>query len=147
SSRQAFLAFKSDERLYHLVMGYKLAGDILVQESEIHPHLRNKLIFPVLFTYRHFVELRLKGLLSDFGVLANVPECWSTHDLGSLWERYSRILVETGQDCPDDDGTTAVKQCVIELSKVDSRSDSFRYPRDRRGRPIDIGIDRVDLVR
>ena len=64
----AFLANRPGERLYHLTIGYKQAADLLVEQTEIKAWSRQKLVYPIVFCYRHFLELTLKALLNSLGI-------------------------------------------------------------------------------
>lgn len=47
----------------------------------------------------------------------------------------------------DDEGVEAVGELVIEFSKIDPGSYTFRYPTDRKGAPLKIDMDRLNLPR
>ena len=36
--------------------------------------------------------------------------------------------------------------CVAQLAKIDRGSFNFRYPVDREGAPLQVGIERLDLI-
>ncbi len=60
-----YVACLNDKRdnLGLYIVGYKEAGDILVKniiESRSH---HDSLVFPIVFMYRHYLELRLKQLI------------------------------------------------------------------------------------
>ena len=55
--RDAWLAGSGDERNYRLLRGDKRASDILVEQALNDVSDRDSLVFPVLFNYRHFIEI------------------------------------------------------------------------------------------
>src|SRR5258708_33396501 len=68
--RGAWVANRADERLFRMIEGFREAGDLLVSESEGQPRRAQNLIYPVIFSYRQSLELRLKYLLVEFGPFA-----------------------------------------------------------------------------
>lgn len=90
---------------------------------------------PILFLYRHAVELYLKALL---------PQPPLTHDLRELLSRASEKTKEKyGQPL---DGTW-IGNAILELSKYDFQSMGFRYLRDRRGSVFFKDEVEVDFVK
>ena len=120
----AFLAAHSDERLYRLTEGYKQAADLLVEQTEIDPSRRPTLVYPIIFCYRHFLELTLKAMLEEYGLMGNVPR----------------------SDHPEEKGTDVVEHCIAEFAKIDPFSETFRYPISRKGQPFDISHESIDLL-
>jgi DNA-binding transcriptional MerR regulator len=100
---------------------YKLAADELVKlTSTIHE--AHELDFPILFLYRHTVELYLKAALT------NPPE---HHDLGEL----SRLLeAEGGGRIPD-----WMRDRIRDFHEIDRMSSIFRYADP--GPPGELWID------
>ena len=142
----AFLADLSDERLYRLIEGYKLAADLLVEQAEIEPSRKPKLVYPIVFCYRHFLELALKAMLAEYGPMGNMPRNWSHHKLENLWGDYRTLLRNLGSDHPEEKGTDAVEHCIAEFAKIDPFSETFRYPISRKGQPFDISHESIDLL-
>lgn len=100
---------------------YKLAADELVALA-LTKHESHELDFPILFLYRHTVELYLKA------ALANPPE---HHDLGEL----SRLLEsEAGGQLPD-----WMRNRLRDFHEIDRRSSIFRYADP--GPPGELWID------
>lgn len=142
----AFLAHHPDERLYHLTEGYKLAADLLVDQAEAEAWRRRKLVYPIVFCYRHFLELTLKAMLEQYGSMGNVTANWSHHRLEDLWRDFRTLLRNLGSDHPEEHGTDAVEQCLAEFAKIDPFSETFRYPSSRKGQPFDIDCEMIDLL-
>ncbi len=109
------------------VTGFKSAADQLV---ELHSeHMINYTAYPVMFLYRHYLEIRLKHVfitLTKFqGGSTNFPK---GHDLKVLWGKV-RPLMEKEWQTPDyltyyDD----IGDRLAELQDADVDSDGFRYP-------------------
>lgn len=142
----AYLARHRGERIYRLTSGYKLAADLLVEHASTETWRKDVLIFPIVFCYRHYLELILKSLLDDYGPMGGVPANWSQHKLDELWSDFRILLRNIGSGHSDEDGTDAVEQCVAEFAKLDPISQTFRYPANRKGQPFDFGHETVDLL-
>lgn len=48
-----------------MIDGYKMAADCLVDDADDSERKRNRLIYPIVFCYRHFLELSLKHVIAD----------------------------------------------------------------------------------
>jgi hypothetical protein len=139
----ATLAADGYSRLALMTDGYKKGADRLVTEATEERALRDFLVYPIVFCYRHFVELSLKHILATYGRDVSVEADWTTHKLMPLWERVSSVL--DGYGVPKDEARDVVESCIREFSKVDELSTAFRYPADRKGVVVPLAIDRMDL--
>jgi hypothetical protein len=111
------------------VSGYKEAGDSLVNLVADRKGTADTLFFPIVFLYRHYVELRLKSLLHDGNRLLDQeydqkPE----HRLSKLWQKVHLILVEIWPDGNETD-LAAIEGLITQFEQVDPRSTTFRYPK------------------
>ena len=133
-------------RFYMMLIGYEEAANHLVDIALEHRHRREALIFPILFLYRHYIELRLKYFISTYGHHAGIEPEWKTHNLTILWCQFKEIFVEFGGEVQDpDDAYTTVENIVAQFAKVDPGSFSYRYPRDTKGDPVPIDQNNLDL--
>ena len=140
----AFLANHPVERRHHLIEGYKQAADLLVEKTEIEAWRSRKLVYPIVFCYRHFLELTLKAILEDYGSMGDVTRKRTHHKLEDLWEDFRTLLRNLDSDHLQEKATDAVEYCIAEFEKIDPFSDAFRYP-DRKGQPFDIDHESIDL--
>jgi hypothetical protein len=70
--------------------GYKHAGDLLVQHVIDTRNHRDTLVFPIVFNYRQYIELRLKELILIGRILSDEsPEFPPTHNLRTPMEHLS----------------------------------------------------------
>jgi hypothetical protein len=107
------------------------AGNTLSYQA-IHGGIQDLLVFPVLFAYRHWLELRLKSLIVLGKQWHEEPAKPPTgHRLQCLWPK-ARVAIEAAfpDDSTDLDALSAV---ISELSQVDPESQTFRYARNRKG--------------
>src|ERR1043166_1697277 len=74
--------------------GFKLAADKIVDQISGEPW-DDQLINPVIFLYRHFVELKLKEIILELDSLGgtDVPKgIFMNHDLMNLWDYLKKHL-------------------------------------------------------
>jgi hypothetical protein len=115
--------------------GYKHAGDVLVQHVIDTRDHRDTLVFPIVFNYRQYLELRLKELIFVGRQLSNeAPEFPATHNLRDLWNICRPIIAEPDLGATETD-FEAIDDAISEFCLVDPGSYSFRYPVDRDGSP------------
>jgi hypothetical protein len=112
--------------------GYRIAADVLVKSCIYQmPFGRGDidvLIYPIVFNYRHYVELRLKeiiiGLKHCHGIDENVK---LVHDIKILWSELKKLYQEFEEDNNTEDFENA-ERVIFEFAKIDPRSTAFRYP-------------------
>ena len=86
----------------------------------------NFLIFPILFLYRQYLELSLKGLIKDAEDLLGLErEAPTQHHLDRLWDCAKLLLVELldGEARPE---FAVVDNCIEQYSEVDPASTAER---------------------
>jgi hypothetical protein len=125
--------------------GYRQAANLLVERAAEERGARDFLLYPIIFSYRHFLELSLKSMLLLYGRQVDIFPVWDDHDLGRLWRLFEAMIGRYETD-HDNDAFEAVKTCVAEFAHIDPNSFAFRYPVDRKGQPVEIDMDRIDLL-
>jgi hypothetical protein len=111
--------------------GYKAAADILVDKIEGQAP-EDILILPVVFMYRHHVELRLKYIVTALDALSQtqMPN-FITHNIITLWN-YVKAHLDCIRGGPfDAEMMASLEQLITELSTLDPDSFRFRYSHDR----------------
>ena len=127
-----------------MMRGYKLASDTMVDRAKVSEFDRDLLVYPIIFNYRHFIELSLKYLISTYGRAVGVEPISNSHDLRRLWTAFMAVLA--GYEHDDVEETDPiVARVVAEFAKVDPASFSYRYPADNKGNPIPISQEELDL--
>ena len=123
----------SYDRTEFYIAGYKDAADLLVESVAKREGAADSLIFPIVFLYRHYLELRLKSLLDDGSRLLNLDyKQKSVHEFSKLWPEVRKILVKLWPN-EEGDELEAMDSLIEQFEKVDPRSTSFRYPKDFQG--------------
>jgi len=133
----ASIANDSSARLLAMTDGYRRAADLLVKQAESNDADRDFLVYPIIFNYRHFLELSLKYLLATHGPRVGIEPNWKTHDLLVLWEEFYDMLQRFGTNDPDE-VDPIVASTVLEFAKIDPGSYSHRYPVDCFGKPLPV---------
>ena len=141
----AYVVRDPQERFYRMPMGYKRAGDILIDQAANDVVDRPNVIYAALFCYRQSIELFLKRLIEEF----SQGKKWShknTHELRILWKRFVWIVNERGRT--GSIGLSESQGLVHEMDRADKKSDGFRYPTNIDGAPFifsDRGIDLANV--
>jgi hypothetical protein len=136
---------------YAYAEGYRLAGRIIADHVIQNRWDADFLVYPIVFVYRHYIELQLKRLIPQAAFLANHPlseahrKLLSTsHILVQLWGVIEPILQELAAAgasvTPADIEATA--SYIGQIHALDAGSDSFRYTTTKSGAP---SIDKAKL--
>lgn len=104
---------------HHLARSYKLAGDKLVDQVLSRNNEPQDFDYPILFLYRHSIELYLKTILNESN---QSPSQKGGHDIDSLI-----TLLE------EQDGKSMfewIRDRLLDFHRIDLKSDVFRYPEE-----------------
>jgi len=114
------------------IASFREAGEVLTTHV-LNGGVQDLLVFPILFSYRHWLELQLKWLITvGSRWRGEEPRAVHTHELRALW-REARAAIEAA--FPNDPADLDHIEAIIgELADVDPGSVSFRYARDRKGK-------------
>jgi hypothetical protein len=128
--------------------GYKGAADILAQRFLEDSQGLDALTYPIVFLYRHYLELRLKELIVDGQRLLHQPiDFQDQHGLVQLWHPCRKIL---GEIWPKEPAVTwdTVENLLKEFDQKDPDGMCFRYPVTTKGKgrqPTLAKLDRVGI--
>ena len=135
--------------------GYLLAGNRIVESLTGSP-FEHILIYPVLYVYRHHLELELKGLLSYYlyslsglepeKLRAKIDGLKQTHSLQSLWDSFQHYFPKWKSDFSID-VQDAFRSMLRELDEHDPTGEAGRYETDRQGHQNLARLTLVDLKR
>jgi hypothetical protein len=113
SSAALLIAYSAEADLYFLAKSYKYAGDVLV-DSAIENDNAYELIYPIIYNYRHSIELYLKASITNKQI---------NHSLIAPLEELKQTLKqEFNAAIPEWFEIT-----VIAFSEYDPKGVSFRY--------------------
>lgn len=128
--------------------GYKKAGDTLVQYVVDNNRDQDFLVYPIVFMYRQYLELRLKELLLVSSNLYDqdivIPK---DHNILSLWRKVRLNIEQTWPDSQAGNHNDEIEERIKELYSIDPGSYAFRYPEDTKGEPSLAGIEHINLKR
>ncbi|MCY3731169.1 MAG: hypothetical protein OXF98_07485 [Rhodospirillaceae bacterium] len=134
SSENTNIDESGHSRLVLMTDGYKKAGDLMVEAAAGRDRLaRDTLVFPIIFNYRHFLEISL----ATYGQAVGIAPNWRSHDLATLWGSVLEMLDRYGTVDPDE-ADPVVGEIILEFAKIDPNSYAYRYPVDRQGRLLSV---------
>ena len=114
-----------DWELY--TIGYKQAADVLVEYIKARQRHQDSLVFPIVFLYRQYLELRLKQLIKDGNhLLDRADDFEDTHNLEKLWGDCKSVLKGI-EPKPEKKELDAIGGLISQFRKIDPDSSSFRY--------------------
>jgi len=91
---------------------------------------------PLLYLYRHAIELYLKGIIKRFGLKNNVKNL--RHDLSEAFSLVKDFLQTHDYKIPD-----TVEKLILEFAELDEKSFLFRYGEG--AQPGEFWIDFIQL--
>jgi len=126
---------------------YKIGAQKLFEYLDGNYVYNNTLVYPIVFLCRHFIELRLKELIS--GINYTYSEEYSFpngHSLAKLWNEYKTVLTLVEESAmPDLQVLKNVERLIVEFDTMDPTSMCFRYPVDKSSSPS-LQIESIDLA-
>ena len=128
------------------IWGYGRAARLLCNHLNESRTDLDILIYPIIFLFRHFVEISLKDILRQVNALlddsSEVPQ---THDLQKLWDS-ARPKIEQFNRGADPEPLEVVEECLCELVSEDPFATAFRYPFDKKGEPSAERLTHVNVL-
>ena len=140
---QTWFEAHGETRHYFIWAGNMRAAELLAASCENDRYESATLVYPILYNYRHAVELALKWIIMKFGDYASVEVGdYEHHNLWKLWCVYKEIVLELGSD----DGNTleVVEQVIKDLHDLDKSGQAFRYADVKHG-TFKLPEDAIDL--
>jgi hypothetical protein len=135
---------------YRRRKGFRSAAVFLLEQAASGPRWndRDPLIWPALYSFRHYVELELKFLIREFPELGlGVPA--ATHRLRRLWRSVANgFTMCFGSE--DREPFDVLERAIAMFEALDPAGDGFRYATTRLGKPSmieDVYLDPLALLR
>lgn len=129
--------------------GYRRAAELLTQHIDTHGRDQDLLVYPLVFLYRHHIELAIKRIITLSLLMVDDPsrsKPKASHNLNTLWAAARKLLREVDATFPRANHKNT--DCVIkELNRIDERSTAFRYDRTQDGDPSLQGITLINTRR
>ena len=110
---------------------YKEAADNIIGSVHV-VHEIDSYVYPVMFLYRHYLELQMKDIIAKFK--REIPA--NTHDLNKLWERIRPSLEEFWSSDKEKQKQDTMGNWLGEFNEIDPHpATNFRYPASKAGNP------------
>ena len=128
---------------YHIV-GYRRAADILVEHILRGDASREYFVYPVVFLYRQYLELRMKRIIVEGQALfGEEPAFPATPTLEPLWGQCSEVIRRVWPQNHGSGDRAAIASIIRQLDVADQDAMVFRYPA---GNPaMKGGVCRIDI--
>ena len=109
--------------------GYMSAATALIAICEDDPPKQQILVYPILFSYRHAMELAMKWIIVMYGHHGSADVgTIEHHDLWKLWKICRGIITEAGGD---HEAIPVVEQVIKDFHDLDKTALAFRYSQRR----------------
>jgi hypothetical protein len=125
--------------------GYRRGARLLVEHVVEHQRNQDYLVYPIIFLYRHHIELALKNILRRVPYLLDreltQPEesHLNKHRLDLLWQDLRLMINAVGATAGWGPFNPAelegIDEHITQLSAMDPDSYAFRYTRSKKGNP------------
>lgn len=120
----ACLNIGGDLHLY--AAGFREGAEALLDVIKSTEHSQDLLVYPIVYSLRHSVELLLKQVIRAGRRLIDEPGDFPDgHRLNNLWETCRPILKRIW---PTDPAYATVETTVLSLCELDPEGEAFRYP-------------------
>ena len=115
---------------------YRHTADEIVAQLQGRQGFPDLVARPVVYLYRHYLELQLKDTLREARLYFNEdPATPGTHDLMALWRPLRQLIERRWNEGEDNGELDAVQSALAEFHAIDARGETFRYPTTRAGAP------------
>lgn len=155
----AGLHIQGEADSYAYVVGYRRGAQILAEFSVGRTYETNVLVFPILYLYRHTIELHLKRIIPVAARLVDLPlkpeelkllAERPTHRLDKLWSMFKPRLAQMlkNKQCEvSDEEVKGIDSYIRQMSEVDEASVSFRYASSKDDEPHLGNLGHINIVR
>jgi hypothetical protein len=128
-----------------ILSGYFRAAHALVDHCSTNTYERQTMIYPILFCYRHALEMAMKGIVGSYGHRFGISLPEPDHNLWQLWRTCRAIFNQIDNESAAV-GTSTVEKLLKEFHHLDTRAEAFRYPKKKDGTPIPLPNIAIDLI-
>jgi len=125
-----------DGSMERYISGYRLAAEHLSHRLvDVGPE-QHELVYPVVFLYRHYIELQLKSIVNDGRILLCLGDGFPEHHrLRELWDLarqlMQRVVVKIHRSAGSylsSQNMATISTAIADFEAIDPRALSFRYP-------------------
>jgi HEPN domain-containing protein len=130
------------------ISGYKKAADLIVNQVKKTKSHRDLLVYPIVFLYRQYLELRLKYLIKEGSkLIGSYDDFPKTHKLDKLWKKTRKILDEAFPEDSEEskEQLDIIENLIKQFVSIDPDSFAFRYPTNKKGNTSLPRIKHINL--
>ena len=118
--------------------GYRQAAEHLGRAAARRhsPFMIDAVVCPLVFLWRHYIEIRLKEIIFSTSALLGEPPpntVEESHNLDFLWKKARSLLHRALS--PNEKQLAQADHAIAEFHKHDPTSQAFRYAEDKKGKP------------
>jgi len=149
----ARLHMNGDENGRAYALGYQRGAQLLADYAVRESSDQDLVIYPILFLYRHAVELFLKRFIPVAADLVDEPlkeherSQLGSHRLDILWSIFKPRLHLMEKCEMTQDQVDGIESYIRQLSDVDEQSFSFRFAADKDGNPNLADLRHINIMR
>ncbi len=124
--------------------GYRRGAEVLIRTVQETQRNQDYLVYPIIFMYRHHIELALKRVimraphLIERSLTNEEKQHLGKHRLDSLWQDLKPMIPAICNAAlwsePAREDLDGIDDYIRQLSELDVDSFSFRFPRSKKGR-------------
>ncbi|NOT91644.1 hypothetical protein [Ferruginibacter sp.] len=130
----AILDYEESHRFAVYNLGYFDAAELLVMSYIKEERAKDLLVYPIIYLYRHSIELKLKEFIWSLNYCLNQNTNFPTnHDLKNLWVEFIKLYSKKDSKNILKKSFTDAAIIIKQLSDGDSFSMAYRYPLDKKG--------------
>ncbi len=128
------------------IIGFKDAADMVVKQTITNnTGQQDSVVYPIMFLYRHYLEIAIKNLIRKARSLGDTSEpLENDHKLKKLWEICSQQIKKNISSDFEKEHTD-IARLIEQFCEVDPFSTAFRYPTDKNGWQSLSGITNIDI--
>lgn len=135
------------------IAGYLDAAKLLARVVIFSQSHMDTLVYPIIYLYRHYLELRFKRLIrqgaiiKDFQIDAKLEEVLADHNLMALWNSFIPFFEEVSGDNEDFEKVKkGIESYINQIHQIDPGSLAFRYEKQKHGKKHTLEkIERINI--
>ena len=125
------------------ILGYKKAADILVNHVLSTGCDQDTLVYPIVFLYRHYLELLVKNIIENGAKYLDTEEKPQTnHYLDTLWSKAKAIINKIWEE-GESSQELEIDHYIAEFIEIDKSSQAFRYHKNKEGKEF---LELIEII-
>lgn len=126
-------------------ISYRLAAETIVSRIAHDNSNIDYLVYPLIYLYRHYFELRIKEILfTSQDYLETKIDIPLNHNLLITWEKCKLKIKEIRPEVTNSQ-LQEIETILKDFNKYDQTSMSFRYPIDKKSEPTLNSLNYINI--